>query len=178
VLVVVGTAAVLAGLGYGLIKYQFDALGGIAQRQAAAEAELALMEGALKRADLVESVSKEVSSALAAQEASMASGDLYAWMLGVVRKFQKSYPKVELPQLSPMSTPGPVSLLPAFPYKQATMQISGSAYFHDLGQFLADFENQYPLMRVVNLSLDPHPSPAAGEREKLAFRVELITLVK
>ena len=37
-----------------------------------------------------------------------------------------------------------VNLLPNFPYKQATLTVAGTAHFHDLGRFLADFENQIP----------------------------------
>ena len=33
-------------------------------------------------------------------------------------------------------------------------------------------------MRVVNLTLDVDPSPGASEREKLSFKMDIITLVK
>jgi hypothetical protein len=178
VLVVIGTLAVLGGLGFGLIKLQYENLAAYAQRQEAAEGKLREMENAVKRKELVESVFAQASASLAEQEGTMASGDLYSWMYGTVRKFQKGYPKVEIPQLSPVSAPAPVNLLPNFPYKQATMQIGGTAYFHDLGQFVADFENQFPLIRVVNLTVELNNSPAPNEREKLAFKLDLLTLVK
>jgi hypothetical protein len=178
VLVVIGTLAVLGGLGFGLIKLQYENLAAYAQRQEAAEGKLREMENAVKRKELVESVFAQASASLAEQEGTMASGDLYSWMYGTVRKFQKGYPKVEIPQLSPVSAPAPVNLLPNFPYKQATMQIGGTAYFHDLGQFVADFENQFPLIRVVNLTVELNNSPAPNEREKLAFKLDLVTLVK
>lgn len=177
ILVVVGTLAVLGALGFGLIKFQFDQLKGYAARQVAAEAQLKKMEDAIKRKELVETVLAEASAALAEKEAGMASGDLYSWMYGTVRRFQKNY-KVEIPQLSPISAAAPVSLIPNSPYKQATMQVGGSAYYHELGQFIADFENAYPLIRVVNLSVELNHSPAPGEREKVAFKMDLVTLVK
>lgn len=178
ILVVIGTLAVLGALGFGLIKFQFENLAAYAQRQAAAEDKLHEMQNAVKRADVVKTVLDEASARLAEQEAAMASGDLYSWMYGTVRRFQKGHPKVEIPQLSPVSAPVPVNLLPAFPYKQATMQLGGTAHFHDLGAFLADFENSFPLMRVVNLSIELNNSPAPGEREKVAFKLDLVTLVK
>jgi hypothetical protein len=100
-------------------------------------------------------------------------------MFSTVRRFQKNY-KVEIPQLSPITAPGAVSLLPDVPYKQATMQIGGTAYYHELGQFVADLENAFPLMRVANLSVDFVPSPggSSNTREKLSFKMDLITLVK
>ncbi len=177
VLVVIGTLAVLGALGFGLVKYQYENLGSYVVKQVAAEAELKKMEEAVKRSQLVESVFTEASQTLAAEEAKMASGDLYSWMYGAVRRFQKNY-KVEIPQLSPISTPAPVNLLPTYPYKQATMQIGGTAHYHDLGQFVADFENEFPLIRVVNLTVELNNNPAPDDREKLAFRMDLITLVK
>jgi hypothetical protein len=177
ILVIVGTLAVLGVLGFGLIKLQYDSLAAYAQRQLAAEAQLKTMNDAVKRADLVESVYKQAADLLAEKEAGMATGDVYSWMFGTVRRFQKGY-KVEIPQLSPISAPAPVNLVPNVPYKQATMQIGGTATYHDLGQFLADFENAFPLIRVVNLNLELNHTPAPGDREKLAFRCDLVTLVK
>lgn len=107
----------------------------------------------------------------------MAADDLYSWMYNSVRRFQKGY-KIEIPQLSPISTPAPVNLLPDVPYQQATMQIGGSAYYHDLGQFVADFENAFPLMRVANLTIELAQTSVPADREKLAFKMDLITLVK
>jgi len=177
ILVVLGTIAVLGALGYGLIGSQYDKLRGYAERQVAAEAQLKKMQDTVKRKELVESVLQQTSQLLAEQEAGMATGDLYSWMLNTVRKFQKGY-TVDIPQLSPVSAPAAVNLLPNVPYKQATMQLGGTAYYHDLGQFIADFENAYPLIRVVNLTVELTHSPGSGEREKLAFKMDLVTLVK
>lgn len=177
ILVVIGTLAVLGAIGFGLIKFQYDNLKRLADRQAAAEAKLKEMESAVKRSSLVESVYKQASESLAEKEAGMATGDIYSWMFGTVRRFQKGY-KVEIPQLSPISAQAAVNLLPNYPYKQATMQIGGTACFHDLGQFIADFENAFPLIRVANLTVELSNSPGPGERERLAFKMELITLVK
>ena len=177
ILVVVGTLAVLGALGYGLIKSQYDNLRAYGERRAAAEAQLKKMEAAVKRRDAVDSVLKQVSQTLADKETGMATGDLYSWMYNSVRKFQKGY-NVEIPQLSPMGAPTAVNLLPDIAYKQATMQIGGTAYYHDLGQFIADFENAFPLIRVVNLTVEANHSPAPGDREKLAFKMDLVTLVK
>jgi Tfp pilus assembly protein PilO len=177
ILVIVGTLAVLGALGFGLIKAQYDHLASYAVRQAAAEAQFKKMEDAVKRAELVESVFTEASKMLVEKETGMATGDLYSWMFGTVRKFQKNY-KIEIPQLSPISTPAAVNLLPNFPYKQVTMQIGGTAHYHELGQFIADFENAYPLIRVVNLTVELNHSPAPGDREKVGFKMDLVTLVK
>ena len=58
----------------------------------------------------------------------------------------------------------------------------GTAYFHDLGRFITDIENQFPLIRVQNLDVEPaQVLPGAAEtteKEKLSFRLELVALVK
>jgi len=176
ILVVIGTLAVLNALGFGLIKKQYDGLGQVAMKQESARAKLKEMEEAVKREELVDSVCKQASQLLQEKESSMATDDLYSWMYNSVRRFQKGY-KVEIPQLSPMSPPVAVNLLPDVPYKQATMQIGGTAYYHDLGQFIADFENEFPLTRVANLTIE-FAQGAQGDREKLAFKMDLITLIK
>jgi len=178
VLVVIVTLAILAGLGFGLIKVQYEALGEVAIKQEAARAKLKDMEDAVKRAGLVESVCNQASQLLDEKEATMASDDLYSWMYNTVRRFQKGYNKVEIPQLSPISSPAAVNLLPDMPYKQATMQIGGTAYYHDLGRFVADFENTFPMMRVANLTVEFSQNSVQTEREKLAFKMDLVTLVK
>jgi hypothetical protein len=175
VLVIIGTLAVLNALGFGLIKAQYDGLRQVDVKRESARAKLKEMEDAVKRKELVESVHNQASQLLNERESSMATDDLYSWMYNAVRRFQKGY-KVEIPQLSPISAPVAVNLLPEMPYKQATMQIGGSAYYHDLGQFIADFENAFPLMRVANLTIEMGQTPA--DREKLAFKLDLITLVK
>lgn len=177
ILVVIGALAVLSALGFGLIKAQYEGLSQVDVNQQNARAKLADMEEAVKRKELVESVYNQASQLLKEKESAMAADDLYSWMYNSVRRFQKGY-KVEIPQLSPISTPAPVNLLPDVPYQQATMQIGGSAHYHDLGQFIADFENAFPLMRVANLTIEFAQSSVPADREKLAFKMDLITLVK
>jgi hypothetical protein len=69
-------------------------------------------------------------------------------------------------------------MLPNFPYKQATLTIGGTAHFHDFGKFVADFENQFPYMRLMNVTLEPASGVLAADKERLSFRMEIATLVK
>lgn len=177
ILVAVGTVAVLAALGYFLIKGSYDKIGALRQKTKTTEEKLDQMQKTVQRAKEIEVAYQKALDELTEREAGMATGDLYSWMQGSLRRFQRGY-KVEIPQISPVSTPENVNCLPKFPYKQATLSVNGTAYYHDLGRFIADFENEYPLMRVVNLSLDQNPTPTASERDKLAFRMDIITLVK
>ncbi|WP_310582835.1 hypothetical protein [Deinococcus sp.] len=55
----------------------------------------------------------------------------------------------------------------------------GSAHYQDFGRFLADFENNFPCIRVQNIELDPVGAIAGSDhREKLNFKMELVTLVR
>jgi len=174
---ILATLLVLGGLGYGLIKRQYDNLQSLAKKKSENDSKLLEMDTAVKGADQVAAVLAEVSESLAKQEATMASGDIYSWSINTMKKFKADY-KVEVPQFGPISSETEVNLLAGFPYKQATLNVGGKAYYHDLGRFITDFENQFPFMRVVNLTLDAAPGPGASEQEKLSFKMDIITLVK
>ena len=174
---ILATLLAVGALGYGLIKRQYDNLELLAKKKSEDDTKLQVMETAVKNADEIEAALAEISQSLEVKETTMASGDLYSWSINTMKRFKTGY-KVEIPQFGPISAQTDVNLLPNFPYKQATLNVGGKAYYHDLGRFITDFENQFPLMRVLNLSLDVDPSPAAGDREKLLFKMDIVTLVK
>ena len=71
-------------------------------------------------------------------------------------------------------------MLPKFPYRAAAFNLRGTAFFHDFGAFVADFENTFPYMRIQNIELDPASTSAAtssDHSEKLSFRMEIVALV-
>ena len=177
VLVALATLAAL-GLGYGMvIRPQLVNLQHLKNRKTAAVKQLQQVQEAVKHADHTELELADAKKALTAAEADVASGDLYAWVVTTLRRFKASY-KVSIPQFSPLGPVTDSNLMPHFPYQQTTMLLGGTARFHDLGRFIADLENQFPHMRVVNLNLELNSSPNAGEEETLGFRMELVTLVK
>jgi hypothetical protein len=114
---------------------------------------------------------------LATAEELMASGDLYAWIINTVRNFKTKHPAVDIPQFSTIQV-GETTLLPKFPYRQATLTVAGKAYYHDLGSFISDFENEFPYIRLQNLVLEPGSSTDGTYSEKLAFRMDIVALVK
>ena len=175
ILISLVTLVVLAGLGFGLIKYQYENLAHLADKKAEAERKFVQMQEQIKRADQIEAQLADARTTITNLEAGMASGDLYSWIINTVRGFKGAY-KVEIPQFSPISHPSDVNLLAKFPYKQVTLTVAGTAHYHDLGKFLADFENEFPHIRLVNL--DIQLSPAVGDAEKLVFKVDIVTLAK
>jgi hypothetical protein len=173
VIVIIVTAAILALIGFGLIRSQFDSLAKIKSDKAAADSQLQSIKKTITNADAVTIELTEVTNALLQAEEDMASGDLYSWTYDTIRRFKLPY-KVEIPDIG-HPTIGNVDLLSSFPYKQIQFSINGTAYYHDLGKFIADFENNFPHSRMVHLIIEP----GGGDNpEKLLFRMDIITLMK
>jgi hypothetical protein len=175
ILVVVITAVVLAGLWFGVIAVQQQSILKLADDKTQAKVKLDSREQQIKNAEVLEAQSTKATKELAELENDMApSGDPYAWLYSKIKEFKAQY-KVEIPQLS-QPVVSEVDILPKFPYKQATFAVGGTAYFHELGKFLADFENHFPYFRVQNL--DVQTALSVEDKEKLTFRFDLVTLVK
>lgn len=177
VLVVVMTLAVLAGIGFGLIRYQYASLARMDDKQAETAKKLAQMKDSIKGKERIKEAVEQAARDLSAKELGMVRGDPFAWFIDVVGKYKGGY-KIEIPQISPNTPPAPCNLIPKFPYKQTSVTIAGTGHYHDVGKFISDFENDYPFIRILNVNLELNPSPASGEREKLSFRLELVALVK
>lgn len=171
-IIVLTTVAVLALIYFFLIGTQHGLLAKIAANRVAAQKKLQDMDNTIKNADLITKELAVFRADLVRAETDMASGDLYSWTYSTMRQFKLAY-KVELPDIG-APKPGGVNLLPAFPYSQITFTISGKAYYHELGKFVADFENAFPHARLVNLNI----TPVAGDTEMLSFNVDVIALVK
>ena len=77
-------------------------------------------------------------------EMPLATGDLFSWIVTSIKKFNVPSYKVDMPQIS---TPvvSDVRMFAGFPYHQAVVTVSGSAYFYEFGKFLADLEKSFPL---------------------------------
>ncbi len=165
-------------LGFGgLVSYQLRNLEAIKKKTADAEKESKRIQDAVKHASQTERQLVEAKKSLAEAESDIASGDLYSWVVNTLRQFKAGY-QVDIPQFTPIGLTTDVSILPGFPYKQASLSLSGTAHYHDLGRFLSDLENQFPHMRVLNLNLDLNSSPTAEDQETIAFKMDIVTLVK
>jgi hypothetical protein len=175
--VVLGTLVVLAGLYFGLINYQEQNLHRLAEKKVAVEKGRRHVLDAIKNARQIEIDLADAKAALAEGETDIASGDLYAWVINWLRQFKASH-TVEIPQFSQLGSPVDVNLLPNFPYKQTTLTVAGTAHFHDLGRFLADLENQFPHVRLLNLSLDANAPSTSVEPETLSFKLDIALLAK
>lgn len=175
-LVVLITVVALGGLGFGLIRAQYANLKRIRNSERDATAKLQTMKDTIDRADQIETDLTEVSRALAGYEEGMATGDPYSWAIDLIRRFRIAH-KVDVPAIS-QPVVSECTLLPAFPYKQASFALSGTGFYHDIGRFIAEFENQFPEIRIVNLRLSPATGLATEEKEKLEFKMDIVALMR
>jgi hypothetical protein len=113
---------------------------------------------------------------LQSMEQDVAYGDLFAWTYDTMRRFKAAYPKLDIPTPG-QPTVGDCDLIANFPYRQIRFSLTGTSYYHDLGKFVADFENKFPHCRVLNLSADPAGGGPGGS-EKLNFHMDVVALLK
>ena len=176
ILVALMTLLVVVGLWYSLIRYQQENLKKIDDQRNVALTKLSQIQDTIKHSKELEEDLLSVSKTLATEEEDMVSGDLYSAMVNSIRKFKLRH-KIEIPQFDSAGTAVDVNLLPKFPYKQVTMTISGTAHYHDLGKFIADFEIKFPSSRILNIELVPASASGPEEKDKLAFRMDIVCLV-
>ena len=178
-LIAIGTVAVTVGLYLGLVKAQKQTLDRISKLTTALNEKVGGAERLMKSRGEVEKSLETNLQKLKAIEQTMASGDMYSWIISTVNRFRADR-KIDIPQFSREVTTE-VGMFSKFPYKAALFNIRGTAHFHDLGKFIADFENTYPYLRVQNIDLDPAGQSAAtgagGDPEKLSFKMEIVALI-
>jgi len=170
------TIAVLVLIGFAFIHPQLQTLSKIKANKKDALAKLQQINDTIKHTDATEAALASVTDALSHAEEDMASGDIYSWTYDTIRRFKIPY-QVDIPQIGQPEM-GNVDLLPNFPYKQVKFTVNGTAYYHDFGKFIAAFENTFPHIRIVNLTMDPLPPGPDGSTEKLSFRMDIVALIK
>ncbi len=176
VLVAIMVAAVIAGLWFSLIRSVQDDLRTLAAKKHEDSDKLAQIDQTIKNSKKAALDLTAVNNELIAAERDMPYGDLYLSMVNTIRKFKANY-DMQITQFTPTGGDTPVNLLPRFPYRQVTVSITGTAHYHDLGKFIADFENQFPTSRILNLDVAPGPVTTPDTRETLSFKMDVVSLV-
>jgi hypothetical protein len=188
-LVALGTGGVLAALYFLVISAQNMALAEYAEKTEAAKEKLAKAERWLRMAPGIQAKLDGSRRELQARQEDMAPTDKFKWFYDTLEKFlaQRHVKLIDItrePEISDVGT------LPKFPYQAATFGVKLNARYHDLGGFLADFENEFPYMRVKNLVIEPEgvstigqiqahaPSGRSRNPESLAITLRVVTLVK
>lgn len=190
ILVAVVAVALGGGLWFGVIQSRNARLQGAASRLDKANDRLAEAQNWLKKA---ESVERELGAALQrieAMEAQMpkAGDDLFAKTYALLDKAKAGHAveirEVTRPEKKEGEKKKEVGLFTSFPYDAAIFSVGGVAHYHDFGKFLADFEDNHPYRRIQNLTLgtalETGPDGAAARlaQEKLAFRMDVVALIK
>ena len=184
IMIAVSASVLMGALYFGVIRVQRATLANLAKKHADEERRVSNGQRlAATTAELQKHLSG-VQGQLKAIESTMATGDMYSWIIQTMNSFKENGDyKVEIPQFS-REVPCEVGLLPKFPYRAAAFTVRGTAFFHDIGRFIADFENTFPYMRIQNVDLEPSSStfgngtnPEDMESEKLSFKMEIVTLV-
>jgi hypothetical protein len=180
-LIAIGTVAVSLGLYFGLVKMQQRSLDRMITQTAEQQEKVG---SAMRLVKTHEETAQDLEDNLAqlkSIEQTMASGDMYSWIITTINRFRADR-KVEIPQFS-REIATDVGVFPKFPYKAALFHVRGTAHFHELGKFIADFENAFPYIRVQNIDMEPAGQSAAAtttptdDPEKLAFKMEIVALI-
>lgn len=175
ILVIVATLALVGAIYFVLINPQNEENRRLINDTSAAQIKLQKIKDTIKQSEATAKAATEVSTALSQAETDLASGDLFAWTYSTIRQFKAGY-AVDIPTIGQPTT-SDVDLIYNFPYRQIKFSLVGTGYYQDIGKFLADFENKFPHMQVVNLAMEPANGSGAN-KEKLSFRVDIVALIK
>jgi hypothetical protein len=177
IMVILATVGLLSGVYFLLIQTEKQQNIKLAHDTNDKKAELEKITTSIKQAALTDTKLADMTVQLDHAEQDVVTGDVYAWIYDTVRRFKSTY-HVDIPNISQPDI-SESDLLSGLPYKQVKVSLSGTAYYHDLGKFIADFENNFQHVRMVNLSIEPGNGSGPGASpEKLTFRVDVIALVK
>lgn len=137
---------------------------------------IAKAEKLLKQKDEIQDRLDQYEKELASREAGLPNfGGAFQWMINTVNEYIK--PPSPLSNFNiPLvpASPSDVLIIPKFDYKAAVYGVTLTGYYLDFGKFLADFENDWPYLRVQNLRMEP-ASAVPGD-EKLNFQFEIVSL--
>lgn len=177
-MMVVATTIMMVAVYYGAVKPQQATLRELASEIGDVHAKRESIRMMALSLETNRMLLERIQQDNATNEVHMASGDVYFWMVRRVEKYREShgieFNQVEPPHLEPSST------LPKVPYESAVLSIAGRATYSKLGVFLADLENDHPLLRLQHLEVEPaaYGIPAPEEEGRVRFRMELSILVK
>ena len=185
IVLIIGTLAVASGLWFGVIKTRRQQLEDSKGRLEEAKDKLDKAKARVQQAERVELEKEAAARKLKVIEQTMASGvDLYSWAYLLLEKTRAGHEVNIIDVTRPAK--GEVGMLAQFPYDAAIFSVRGTAFYHQFGKFLADFENQFPFFRVQSLSLSPGSESLVASddssgrvgNEMLQFKMDIVALIK
>jgi hypothetical protein len=188
ILLAILTVALSAGVWQLLIQSTTERLAKARELETAAAKKFEAAAAFLQGSSSLEDQAAGLSNQLAQIERTLANrADPFAWSYQLImRATNQANARLELREVTRPQAPGPVGILPEFPYQAVSFELRGVAYWEELGRFLADFENRNPYFYTRNLQLglareadDSKTDSGAGERvERLTFKVDVVALVQ
>ena len=175
IMVILGTLALIGLVYFILIGPQNEQNRRLAVETKSDESRRDSMGKTILQAETNAKKADAIADQLKDSEKDLVEGDVIVWTYDTLRQF-KSNRHVDITTLG-QPVQMDEDLLPNFPYKQIQFHIAGTGYYHDLGKFIADLENKYPHMRVLNITIDVFAG-AEATSEKLSFRFQIAALVK
>jgi Tfp pilus assembly protein PilO len=175
ILIVMIAVTICFGLYFGIIQIQSDRIKAMNRRRDEMAEKLTKAERAMKNKKALETELAARRTELDAIEHTMASGDLYSWIIGTMNRRATRF-DLTIPTYG-RETIGEIGIVPGFPYKAATFLLRGTGTFENLGRFVADIENDRPFFRVQNLDVSPAPAGSGGEN-LVQFSFELVAPVR
>jgi hypothetical protein len=175
VLVAMMATTVCCGLYFGVIQSQSDRIKAMNKRRDEMAEKLTKAERAMKNKKALEVELAARRTELEDIERTMATGDLYSWIIGTMSRRATRF-EINIPTYG-RETIGEMGIIPGFPYKAATFLIRGTGTFENFGRFVAELENDRPFFRVQNLDLSPAVA-VGGEEYQIQFSFELVVPVR
>ena len=187
ILVGIITVALAAAVWQLVIQTSRTKLGQTQAAGAKAREKYEQAEAFLKQAPVLGERAEQLSREIVRIEEVMANPmDPFSWSLQLIEKAREKH-AVSIVEVSPPKQPGPVQLIPDFPYQSVSFTVRGIAYYQDLGKFLADFENEHPYCVTRNLQItagrqtEGDASLAASgvsRTDRVVFRMDVVALLK
>jgi Tfp pilus assembly protein PilO len=186
ILTCIGIVAVLGVLYTFVLSSQQDAASSYRMRSVSLRDKFYKNKKLVDRGPSIQDQLNEKKAILEEREKFMVpSGNNYNWMFKLVDAMRRKqglgtqfFVDLTQPEISE------VGLLPRFPYKAAVFGVKLSGQYHEIGKFIADFENTYPYMRVTSLRMQPEASMRAGAQlnggaaQKLIADIKIMVLFK
>lgn len=172
-----GTLLVCVAIWHYLIQYEYRKIGEVADATLQVQGKI---EVARRNAQLVDEMERELEEQeekLQGFEQRMAHGDVYLWIINRLQRYRRPY-GIDFSEFDPPQV-GDLDIFPKVPYKAARFAVGGTATYFGFGEFLAEFENNYPHMRVRRLEMEPAATTAGtNDESRISFKLEFTMLVK
>jgi len=193
-----GVLVVCAALWYFVVRSQHETIEQTRTSIDDVGSKIEKAQRLVKRRTMIEAELAELGQQIAESEAQMLPVEHLngkKWMFDKLVNFIKDRYDVTLMDLSNNPLIGKqFLLLPKFePYSAATYKVEIRGFFHEFGRFVADFENSFPYMRILDLEMWPMATPAAAKvatadlsdellnseaREQLRISMRIVVLFK